>query len=149
MKNRRELTAEERAAARRLSDAWALYKAQNPGATQEWLGKETGLGSQGAVGQYLRGAIPLNLKALFAFCRVLAVDPMDIGPQIVAGAPAEIVAAAMKAGIVRNDNAWPFSFDRVRYDRMPESQKRKAELMLLGFIAEWEEAHPRETRRAG
>jgi hypothetical protein len=79
---RRELTAEEQHEAARLRDAWAAYKDRNHGVTQEWLGRETGLGSQGAVGQYLRGVIPLNLSALLNFCRVLKVSPENVSPRL-------------------------------------------------------------------
>jgi phage repressor protein C with HTH and peptisase S24 domain len=79
---RRELTAEERIEAERLSAAWLAYKGAHKGVTQEWLGAETGLGTQGAVGQYLRGVIPLNLEALMAFARVLEFDPGHISPRL-------------------------------------------------------------------
>jgi hypothetical protein len=79
---RRELTREERAEAERLAAAWLMYKGANKGVTQEWLGAETGLGTQGAVGQYLRGVIPLNVEALMAFARVLSVDPRSISARL-------------------------------------------------------------------
>lgn len=81
---RRELTPEEKKEALRLAELWREYKAANKGATQEWLGHETGIGGQSAVGQYLRGIIPLNLEALFAFSRVLRVEPMAISPRLAA-----------------------------------------------------------------
>ncbi|MBJ9895252.1 LexA family transcriptional regulator [Burkholderia cenocepacia] len=79
---RRELTANELQDVARLKAAWLAYKDRNDGATQEWLGRETGIGSQGAVGQYLRGVIPLNLPALLSFARVLGVKPSDISPTL-------------------------------------------------------------------
>lgn len=79
---RRKLTEEERQEAERLNAAWLTYKAQNKGATQTWLAAESGLGTQGAVGQYLRGVIPLNVEALVAICRVIAVDPKTISPRL-------------------------------------------------------------------
>jgi hypothetical protein len=82
MKTRRELTEAENLDAARLREAWAEYKQTNPGVTQEWLGRETGLGSQGAVGQYLRAVIPLNLPALLSFSRVLKVGPETISPRL-------------------------------------------------------------------
>lgn len=80
--NRRQLTDEERADAQRLSTAWRAYKAKNKGATQSWLAAESGIGTQGALGQYLRGAIPLNMPALVALCRVLEVAPEEISPRL-------------------------------------------------------------------
>jgi hypothetical protein len=79
---RRDLTPEERSESERLSSAWVTYKASHKGATQVWLGAESGLGTQGAVGQYLRGVIPLNLGALLAMCRVIEVDPRAISPRL-------------------------------------------------------------------
>jgi hypothetical protein len=79
---RRELTDDEQSDATRLREAWTAYKEKNHGVTQEWLGRETGLGSQGAVGQYLRAVIPLNLPALLAFCRVMRVNPDSISPKL-------------------------------------------------------------------
>ncbi|EKS9914894.1 LexA family transcriptional regulator [Burkholderia multivorans] len=84
---RRELTAEEKQDVARLKAAWLAYKDRNEGATQEWLGRETGIGSQGAVGQYLRGVIPLNLPALLSFSRVLGVSPESISPTLAALVP--------------------------------------------------------------
>ena len=79
---RRELTAEEQNEADRLKAAWSSYRAAHEGATQTWLAAESGLGTQGAVSQYLRGIIPLNLQALLALCRVLEVDPRVISPRL-------------------------------------------------------------------
>ena len=79
---RRELTAEEQAEADRLKAAWQSYRAEHDGATQTWLGAESGWGSRGAVRPSLRGVIPLNLQALLAICRVIEVDPRDISPRL-------------------------------------------------------------------
>lgn len=79
---RRELTTEEVAEAERLYAAWRSFKEDNSGATQEWLAAESGLGTQGAVGQYLRAKIPLNIVALVAICRVIGADPSVISPRL-------------------------------------------------------------------
>lgn len=79
---RRELTAEEHDEAERLKAAWQSYRAENAGATQTWLAAESGLGTQGAVSQYLRGTIPLNLQALLAICKVINVPPEVISPRL-------------------------------------------------------------------
>lgn len=79
---RRELTPEEKRDAARLREVWAYYQDRNAGATQVWLAQETELGSQGAVSQYLRGVIPLNLDSLLAFSRVLEVRPDQISPAL-------------------------------------------------------------------
>ena len=79
---KRLLTEEERAEAARLREAWLAFKQKNPGATQEWLGAATKLGSQGLVGQYLRGIIPLNLKALVAICSQIGVRSETVSPRL-------------------------------------------------------------------
>jgi phage repressor protein C with HTH and peptisase S24 domain len=84
MKPRRDLTPEELLEAGRLRAAWTLYKANNPGATQTWFAAESGLGTQGAVSQYMRGIIPLNLEALLAMCKVIGVKPSEISPRLTA-----------------------------------------------------------------
>lgn len=83
---KRPLTPEELADAKRLQAAWMAYKQQcqdrGKSATQEWLGSVTGLGNQSAVGQYLRGVIPLNLKALVSICAAIGARPEDISPRL-------------------------------------------------------------------
>ncbi|WP_175760495.1 hypothetical protein [Burkholderia anthina] len=79
---KRPLTDEERAEAARLRDAWAKYKDKHPGATQQWLGSASELGSQGLMGQYLRGIIPLNLRALVSICAQIGVRPEEISPRL-------------------------------------------------------------------
>jgi len=79
---RRDLTAEELGEAERLKAAWESYRAANDGATQTWLAAEAGLGTQGAVSQYLRGVIPLNLQALLAICKVIDAQPEVISPRL-------------------------------------------------------------------
>lgn len=79
---KRKLSDEEIADAKRLAMAWDSYKKNNPGATQLWLARVTGLGTQGLVSQYLRGIIPLNHKALLAICDVIGVNPATISPTL-------------------------------------------------------------------
>jgi len=90
---KRSLTAEEKADADRLNAAWQAYKLKckekGESPTQEWLGSVTNLGGQSAVGQYLRGLIPLNLKALVAICSAIGARPEEISPHL-AGPLAEI-----------------------------------------------------------
>jgi len=80
--NRRTLTAEEKGESARLTDFWIEFQEQNPGATQSWLASASGLGTQGAVSQYLRGVIPLNLHALLSICRVIQADPYYVSPRL-------------------------------------------------------------------
>jgi hypothetical protein len=128
MANRRELTHEEAQEAAMLRGAWASYREKHTGATQEWLGSATGLGSQGAVGQYLRGVIPLNLPALLAFSKVLQVKPFVISPRL--------------AKLIGNDShgagTWPFNFDPSRWAELPGAQRQRINCFALGVITEWE-----------
>jgi phage repressor protein C with HTH and peptisase S24 domain len=79
---RRELTSEEHAEAMRLKSAWEAYKHSHKGATQEWLGKESGLGGQSLIAQYLNGVIPMNLEALLALCAPIQSKPEEISPRL-------------------------------------------------------------------
>lgn len=104
MKKRRDLTDEEKGEAQRLANAWEAFKGENPGATQVWLAAETGLGSQSAVNQYLRGVVPLNLTALLSFCRVLGLDPHKISSRLAGvvgsfGAPSQAQPAQQENGL--------------------------------------------------
>ena len=91
---KRELTPSEKDAARRLKSAWEDYKAraENKGVNQEWLGRESGVGNQSAVGQYLNAVIPLNHKALFAICKIINIDPASISPELTATLPKKKIA---------------------------------------------------------
>jgi hypothetical protein len=79
---KRPLTEEELAEANRLRAAWLRYRDAHKGATQAWLGSVTELGSQGLIGQYMRGIIPLNLRALLAMCSVIDAAPEEISPRL-------------------------------------------------------------------
>jgi hypothetical protein len=80
--NRRPLTPEEQEEARRLTSFWEEFREKTPGATQSWLAAASGLGTQGAVSQYLRGVIPLNTHALLSLCRVIDADPYYVSPRL-------------------------------------------------------------------
>ncbi|HDR9036088.1 TPA: hypothetical protein QDB07_003596 [Burkholderia vietnamiensis] len=79
---KRPLTEEEIAERDRLVVAWNRYKATHPGASQIWLAEATGLGTQGLISQYLRGIIPLNVRALLAICAQIGANPADISPRL-------------------------------------------------------------------
>ncbi|MGO4154364.1 LexA family protein [Cupriavidus sp. YAF13] len=84
--SKRPLSAEEQADAGRLKAAWQAYQAtcrdRGESPTQEWLGSVTNLGKQSVVGQYLRGVIPLNLRALVAICAAIGARPEEISPSL-------------------------------------------------------------------
>lgn len=66
--------------ARRLRAAWENNKTVL-GLTQERAADALGW-TQGAVGAYLRGDIPLNLNAIIKFARLLGIPARDIDPEI-------------------------------------------------------------------
>lgn len=78
---KRQLTEEEIADARRLKAIWLKFKKKHC-VNQEWLSEKTQLGVQSLMGQYLNGHIQLNHKAILAFARVLNVRPSDISPSM-------------------------------------------------------------------
>lgn len=113
---RRELTAEEQIEAERLKAAWDSYRTAHAGTTQTWLAAESGLGTQGAVSQYLRGVIPLNLQALLAICNVIEADPRVISPRLMevvhqavekAEAPADDPLRSLRPGSYTGVNVLP------------------------------------------
>ncbi|MDN7814876.1 hypothetical protein [Burkholderia vietnamiensis] len=79
---KRPLTEEEIAERDRLVAAWKRYKESHPGASQIWLSRATGLGTQGLISQYLRGIIPLNVRALLAICAQIGANPAEISPRL-------------------------------------------------------------------
>jgi SOS-response transcriptional repressor LexA len=81
-KQRRELTPDEERDAERLRAAYERHKINAPGATQESVAFACGWKTQGAVSQYLRGIIPLNLDALLKFSGVFGVAPQTISPRL-------------------------------------------------------------------
>src|SRR3989304_5006649 len=73
-KTRRELTDEEKAAAKRLREIWQRKKgALN--LTQLSMAIACGWSVQAAFQQYLNASIPLNVKALLKISRELKVGP--------------------------------------------------------------------------
>lgn len=76
---KRPLTLEEQQCAERLRAVYERVKAEKK-ISQAWLGEAMGI-SQSAVGQYLNGAIPLNLEAKIKFAATLGCDLADIDPD--------------------------------------------------------------------
>ncbi|BEV15106.1 hypothetical protein HBDW_18940 [Herbaspirillum sp. DW155] len=85
--DKRPLTEWEILAAKNLKAAWTKYKETHVGASQEWLAKQTNLGTQSTIAQYLNGRIQLNLNALVAICNVIEVDPRTISRELTRDLP--------------------------------------------------------------
>lgn len=79
MKKRRQISEEDQAAARSLSEIWTDYKLINKAATQESVAGELGM-TQGAFGQYIRGEISFGMEATFKFANFFKVPIEKIKP---------------------------------------------------------------------
>lgn len=80
MTKRRPLTAREKIAQQNLRAIWNAKK-KGLELTQERAAHQLGWSSQGTVGQYLLGRVPLNTDALLKFAKLLQVKPTDIDPD--------------------------------------------------------------------
>ena len=61
----------------KLKGVWDAKK-NDLGLTQEIAAEKLGFSSQGTVGDYLRGRIPLNLKTAIKFARLLESPLSDV-----------------------------------------------------------------------
>lgn len=77
---RRSLTEHETQCAKNLREIWDSKKKQL-GLTQESAGELLRM-TQGGVGQYLNGIIPLNIDAKLKFAKLLGVHISEIDPQM-------------------------------------------------------------------
>ena len=79
MTNRKAIvTDEHRQEALLLADLWERL----PHTSQAVFGEQHGIGSQSAVGQFLRGAPPLSLKAAAGFAEGLGCKIRDFSPRL-------------------------------------------------------------------
>lgn len=92
-----KVTDVHREEARRLK---ALWDAKPGRGTQAEFGFKFSIGNQSAVGQFLRGAVPLSLKAARAFALGLGCRIADFSPRLAKEAEGlQEVAPAPKAGL--------------------------------------------------
>jgi transcriptional regulator with XRE-family HTH domain len=88
--NRRaKVTPETKEESRRLAELWAT----RPHPSQAEFGETYGIGNQSAVGQFLRGDVPLSLKAARGFALGLGVTIEQFSPRLAA-------EAASLAGVI-------------------------------------------------
>lgn len=79
MTNRKAIvTDEHRQEALLLAELWERL----PHASQAVFGEQHGVGSQSAVGQFLRGDTPLSLKAAAGFAEGLGCKIKDFSPRL-------------------------------------------------------------------
>jgi hypothetical protein len=81
---RAKVTAETRREAALLRALWD----SRPHSTQAEFGEQHGIGNQSAVGQFLRGELPLSLKAARGFATGLGVRVEDFSVRLAAEATA-------------------------------------------------------------
>lgn len=81
---KRELTAAEIAAAKRLKKAWLAAKAEDKSLTQDEVASRMNWSGQSAFSQYVNCAIPLNWAVLVKLCAIFGVNPGDIFPEMAA-----------------------------------------------------------------
>jgi len=87
IRRRTPLTPEQLSDANRLRAIWETWKADrkqsNLPFSQEWVGSQFREPiSQGAVNQYMKGQIALNVSALSDFAKVFDVSPVEISPLL-------------------------------------------------------------------
>lgn len=88
--------------------------------TQAVFGEKYEIGNQSAVGQYLRGAAPLNLAVAHKFAECLGCQISDFSPRLASLA-----------------TAWPFELvDREKYESLTPPMRHKAQVRLDDFISE-------------
>lgn len=104
---RRELTAEERAAAVRLGEIYARKKAEAKAAgdklTQDMVAEACGWSSQSALSQYINGRIPLNLDAVLELAKALKVRPEEISPEISRKAASSLFTPNATTHVTKSD----------------------------------------------
>lgn len=81
---RAKVTPETKEEARKLAELWATRS--HP--SQAEFGETYGIGNQSAVGQFLRGDVPLSLKAARGFAQGLGCGIEDFSPRLAAEAAA-------------------------------------------------------------
>jgi transcriptional regulator with XRE-family HTH domain len=90
------LNSNELTAAENLRRIWAIKKKEMD-LTQAKLAGGLGVG-QSLISQYLNGFIPLNVKMILEFSRLLEVDPIEIAPHMM-----DIIEAARHGNTLRQN----------------------------------------------
>lgn len=129
---RRELTAQEKAAAKRLEKIWESKRAILRW-TQDEVAARCGW-TQGGFYQYKAGLIPLNLEALMKISNVLGVPPNEIYPEL--AATIAFFATPLSVQEPRPNYERAFGFKNV--DTGPDLRK-KAPLISWVQAGQWSE----------
>ena len=99
----RDIVADE---AKALTALWNAARAAGTVGPQDQVGETFEIGSQSAVGQFLRGDKPLSLKAACGFAAALQCMLADFSPRL--AAEAETAAQFVQP------KGWPFKTIRMR-----------------------------------
>lgn len=121
---RAKVTPETKAEAARLRRMWD--DRPEPKLSQTVFGEMYGVGSQSAVGQFLRGETPLSLKAAKGFAAGLGCSLSDISPRLAA-------ETAAMAGLLPADSLPSDVIELAReIHRLPPRERRH----VLGMCQE-------------
>lgn len=102
--------------ARALRDIWNNFGPNR--LTQAEFGDEFNIGSQAAVGHFLRGTSAISLKAAKGFAKGLNCKISDFSPRL----------AAL-------ESSWPFDLvDKDRYEALPPALRFKAQVRMQDEI---------------
>jgi transcriptional regulator with XRE-family HTH domain len=90
---RRELTAEEKKTAQRITRLWEAKQTEYKDKfgrklPQSEAAHEMGI-TQGAFSQYINGTIPTNINIVVAFSNYLNADPIEIAPHLFTTIPSK------------------------------------------------------------
>lgn len=138
-------TAADKAASAKLYALWqAIPESERPSQEQiaaEW--RDGGV-SQSAISQYMTGRSRLGLRAVLRFAAILRCKPYEIRDDIPELRDAALADAQvdnlLTAGpkVVRIADAWPFKFEKLRFDNLRPDQRREIGHRLLGMIEAFE-----------
>ena len=81
MATRRELTASELDAAKKLQQIWSAKK-DGLHLTQGKVAQICGWSNESAFGAYLHARVPLNIDAVLRLSKILKIHPTEIMPEI-------------------------------------------------------------------
>ena len=73
-----KITEETKAESSRLKELWDKHKTMS----QVEFGEVYGVGSQGAMTQFLNGYTPISMKAAIGFAKGLGIDVADFSPRL-------------------------------------------------------------------
>lgn len=142
---KKSLNKQDQDKAKKLKSIWNA-KAKNLRLTQEIAGEELGM-SQGAVGHYLNGRNPLNIKITLQFAKLLQCAPQEIDPSIqdlidlqsaselLGGNTILDLSLREEAGEYHHLNQEAIDIGEA-WMVLPESLKRPIRLLITEFLAE-------------